>query len=162
LLTNLCHHPHPAVKSPSVLSTLGYAGKGLDLTDFRRYARMKPRFNDQRICNEHISMPPKEATEKVAEDQSSFSRSTRKVRDFFSIPPLVKQLFDLVPVITYPPNQVPLRAPKPARIPSLYVFSKDQDAAAGRPSFNPSCLKWQVCAVKNPIPSCGLRKYRPS
>jgi metaxin len=105
----------------------------------------------KRICNEHISMPPKETTEEVAEEKSSFSKSTRKVRDFFSIPAPVKQLFDLVPVVTYPPNQLPLRAPKPARIPSLYVFSKDQDAAAGRPSFNPSCLKWQVGIVRNPI-----------
>jgi metaxin len=90
-------------------------------------------------------MPPKETTEQAGGVQSSFSRSTEKVRDFFSIPVPVKQLFNLVPVVTYPPNQLPLRAPKPARIPSLYVFSKDQDAAAGRPSFNPSCLKWQVC-----------------
>jgi metaxin len=94
-------------------------------------------------------MPSKETTEKLDEEQSSFSRSTRKVRDFFSIPAPVKQLFDLVPVVTYPPNQLPLRAPKPARIPSLYVFSKDQDAAGGRPSFNPSCLKWQVGVVKD-------------
>jgi metaxin len=94
-------------------------------------------------------MPPKQPAEKtVAEEQSSFSRSTRNVRDFFSIPTPVKHLFDLVPVVTYPPNQLPLRAPKPARIPSLYVFTKDQDAAAGRPSFNPSCLKWQVGVVK--------------
>jgi metaxin len=89
-------------------------------------------------------MPPKKATERVDADQSSLWISTRKVGEFFSIPAPVKQLFDLVPVLTYPPNQLPLRAPKPARIPSLYVFCKDQDAAAGRPSFNPSCLKWQV------------------
>jgi len=104
----------------------------------------------KRVCNEHISMPPKESTEKAAEDQSSFERSTSKVRDFFSIPAPLKQLFDLVPIVTYPPNQLPLRAPKSARIPTLYVFSKDQDAAAGRPSFNPSCLKWQVRVVKRP------------
>ncbi len=93
-------------------------------------------------------MPPKEE-KNIDADQSTFSKSTRKVQDFFSIPVPVKRLFDLVPVVTYPPNQLPLRAPKPARIPSLYVFSKDQDAAAGRPSFNPSCLKWQVGSVGN-------------
>jgi hypothetical protein len=92
-------------------------------------------------------MPPKDTTEAADENRSSFSKSTRRVRDFFLIPAPIKQLFDLVPVLTYPPNQLPLRAPKPARIPSLYVFSKDQDAAAGRPSFNPSCLKWQVSSV---------------
>jgi len=89
-------------------------------------------------------MPPKETTERVDGDPSSFSRSARRVRDLFSIPAPVKQLFDLVPLVTYPPNQLPVRSPKPARIPSLYVFSKDQDTAAGRPSFHPSCLKWQT------------------
>lgn len=64
--------------------------------------------------------------------------------DWFSIPTPVKKLFDQVPVVVYPPNPLPRRAPKPARLPSLYVFSKEGDAAAGRPSFNPSCLKWQV------------------
>lgn len=94
-------------------------------------------------------MPPKQPAEKIAaEEESSFSRSTRNVRDFFSIPTPVKHLFDLVPLVTYTPNQLPLRAPKPARIPSLYVFTKNQDAAAGRPSFNPSCLKWQVSVAK--------------
>jgi len=56
----------------------------------------------------------------------------------------VKKLFDLVPVLTYPPNDLPQRAPKPTKLPSLYVFSKPEDVALGRPSFNPSCLKWQT------------------
>ncbi|KUJ18420.1 uncharacterized protein LY89DRAFT_706892 [Mollisia scopiformis] len=89
-------------------------------------------------------MPPKETPSKEDEDQSSFSRQTRKVRDLFSIPPPVKKLFDRVPIVVYAPNQLPQRAPKPARIPSLYVFSTSHDAAAGKPSFNPSCLKWQT------------------
>ncbi|TVY56708.1 Metaxin-1 [Lachnellula cervina] len=76
--------------------------------------------------------------------QTSFSQHTNKVRHFFSIPAPVKTLFDKVPVLTYPPNDLPQRAPKSARIPSLYVFIKKEDAAAGRPSYNPSCLKWQV------------------
>lgn len=76
--------------------------------------------------------------------QTSFSQHTSKVRHFFSIPAPVKTLFDKVPVLTYPPNDLPQRAPKSARIPSLYVFIKKEDAAAGRPSYNPSCLKWQV------------------
>jgi len=36
------------------------------------------------------------------------------------------------------------RTPRSSRIPSFYVFSTDENAAAGRPSFNPGCLKWQV------------------
>jgi len=89
-------------------------------------------------------MPPTEEKNSEDSSQSSFQRQTRRIRDFFSIPAPVKQLFDLVPVVTYPPNQLPQRTPKSSRIPSFYVFSTDEDAAAGRPSFNPGCLKWQV------------------
>ncbi|KAF4631997.1 hypothetical protein G7Y89_g6130 [Cudoniella acicularis] len=93
-------------------------------------------------------MPPTKTLEKKDEatsaPETSLSRQTRKIRDFFSIPPPVKTLFDNVPLLVYPANELPQRAPKPSRIPSLYVFSKKEDAAAGRPSFNPSCLKWQA------------------
>ncbi|CAL3972504.1 hypothetical protein PZA11_004392 [Diplocarpon coronariae] len=97
-------------------------------------------------------MPPRDYTEKrnlnggLGNDvgHTPFSRRTRHVRELFSIPAPVKKLFDLVPVVVYPSNPLPQRAPKPAKIPSLYVFSKGQDAATGRPSVNPSCLKWQT------------------
>ena len=99
-------------------------------------------------------MPPKDADpepepeQKKEEDTSSFTRQTRKVRDLFSIPAPVKRLFDKVPLVTYSPNELPQRAPKASRIPSVYVFAHAEDAAAGRPSFNPSCLKWQVSGMK--------------
>ncbi|KAK2625611.1 hypothetical protein QTJ16_004923 [Diplocarpon rosae] len=76
--------------------------------------------------------------------QTSFSGQTGIVRGFFSIPLPIRKLFDQVPVVVYAANPLPQRAPKSVRIPSLYVFSNSQDAAAGRPSFNPSCLKWQT------------------
>jgi len=97
---------------------------------------------------EFTIMPPKAAEANNEESHSSFSRGTRNLRDFFSIPTPLKKLFDLVPVVVYPPNQLPHRAPKSARVATLYVFSTAQDAAAGRPSFNPGCLKWQVSALK--------------
>ncbi|RDW82082.1 hypothetical protein BP6252_03194 [Coleophoma cylindrospora] len=75
---------------------------------------------------------------------TSFSQQSTKVKDLFSIPPPLKKLFDKVPVLVYSPNPLPQRTPKSARIPSLYVFSTPKDAAAGRPSFNPTCLKWQT------------------
>lgn len=101
-------------------------------------------------------MPPNQTSEKAHADekvpgngtQTSFSRQTGRVREFFSIPTPIKKLFDLVPVVVYPANPLPQRAPKSARIPSLYVFSKGRDAAAGRPSVNPSCLKWQVSLLE--------------
>ena len=97
-------------------------------------------------------MPPNKTSEQKDEappsSQTALSQQTSKARDFFSIPGPVKSLFDKVPVLTYPPNELPQRAPKHAKIPSLYVFIKNEDAAAGRPSYNPSCLKWQVGEVK--------------
>ena len=75
---------------------------------------------------------------------SSFKRQANRVRNLFSIPAPVKRLFDKVPVLTYPPNELPQRTHSPTKLPSLYVFIRDEDAAAGRPSFNPGCLKWQV------------------
>ncbi|KAG9232298.1 hypothetical protein BJ875DRAFT_443305 [Amylocarpus encephaloides] len=95
-----------------------------------------------------FAMPPTTASDKAKEEhgvsQNPISRRATKVQNFFSIPAPVKALFDRVPVLVYPPNELPQRAPKPSRIPSLYVFSSIADAAAGKPSFNPSCLKWQA------------------
>lgn len=91
-------------------------------------------------------MPPKLTQDASAEDsaQSPNQKESTFFKDLFSIPPPLKQLFDLVPLVTYPPNQLPQRSPKASKIPSLYIFSTERDAAAGQPSFNPSCLKWQV------------------
>lgn len=74
----------------------------------------------------------------------SFQRQANRVRNLFSIPEPLKRLFDKVPVLTYPPDELPQRTPRPTKLPSLYVFIGDEGAAAGRPSFNPGCLKWQV------------------
>ena len=74
--------------------------------------------------------------------------------NIFSIPAPVKMLFDKVPMVVYAPNELPQRAPRSARVPSLYVFSTVTDAAAGMPSFNPSCLKWQVCVSYEVCEAC--------
>ncbi|KAB5525692.1 hypothetical protein GE09DRAFT_478347 [Coniochaeta sp. 2T2.1] len=60
------------------------------------------------------------------------------------IPAPLQRLFDHFPLKTYPPNDLPARSPRPSALPTLYVFASEEDAAAGRPSFNPSCLKWQT------------------
>jgi metaxin len=93
-------------------------------------------------------MPSKTARDGAAEDAPG-QRDSSRVKDLFSIPAPVKKLFDLVPVVTYPSNPLPSRSPKSSRISSLYIFSTARDAAAGRPSFNPSCLKWQVNKILN-------------
>ena len=93
-------------------------------------------------------MPPKPSMGKINPGEQSRSASAGGMQDLFSIPTPIKKLFDLVPVVIYPSNSLPRRAPKSARIPRLYVFSNDRDCAAGKPSFNPNCLKWQVGYVR--------------
>ncbi|TGO30831.1 hypothetical protein BPAE_0003g01160 [Botrytis paeoniae] len=86
-------------------------------------------------------------------NQSNFTRQTNAVKDLFSIPRPVKKLFDKVPVVTYPANELPQRSPgargrrndRDARLPSLYIFCREgEEENEGRPSFNPGCLKWQT------------------
>lgn len=58
----------------------------------------------------------------------------------------MRSLFNHFPLRVYGPEPLPVRAPAhhPSGRPALYVFAGDLDAARGRPSFNPSCLKWQT------------------
>ncbi|KAI9795991.1 MAG: hypothetical protein M1833_006567 [Piccolia ochrophora] len=68
----------------------------------------------------------------------------RPLRDLFTIPAPLKQLFDRFPLLTYAPNPLPLRSPAASDLPTLYIFTTPSDAERGLPSFNPSCLKWQT------------------
>ena len=68
----------------------------------------------------------------------------RRPREWFAVPGPLRRLFDAFPLVTYPPNEAPLRSRPRKDLPSLYVFSTEHDAGHGRPSFNPGCLKWQV------------------
>ncbi|KAI0856421.1 hypothetical protein F4860DRAFT_403147 [Xylaria cubensis] len=63
---------------------------------------------------------------------------------WFTIPAPLARLFKKFPLLTYPPNELPARSPEIREVPTLYVFISDEDALAGLPSFNPSCLKWQA------------------
>ncbi|WQF88735.1 Putative thioredoxin-like, metaxin, glutathione S-transferase domain-containing protein [Colletotrichum destructivum] len=65
-------------------------------------------------------------------------------RSWFAVPAPVAALFRRFPLAVYPANDLPLRSPSRAGLPTLYVFVADDDAPRGRPSFNPSCLKWQT------------------
>jgi len=72
------------------------------------------------------------------------------------VPGPLQRLFDHFPLATYPANDLPSRSPAPTDLPTLYVFVSEEDARKGRPSFNPSCLKWQV-SFKNPTEVSGPR-----
>ncbi|KAI0024258.1 hypothetical protein F4780DRAFT_654746 [Xylariomycetidae sp. FL0641] len=63
---------------------------------------------------------------------------------WFTIPAPLARLFKKFPLLTYPPNELPARAPVARDVPTLYVFISDEGALKGLPSYNPSCLKWQT------------------
>lgn len=65
-------------------------------------------------------------------------------RSWFAVPAPVRHLFQRFPLHTYDPEPLPLGAPDIHDRPSLYVFAGDDDARAGRPSYNPACLKAQT------------------
>lgn len=68
-------------------------------------------------------------------------------RSIWSLPPPVKRIFDKFPLTTYEANEVPARAPRNRSKHVLHVFTTEEHARSGRPSFNPGCLKWQVSQV---------------
>lgn len=65
-------------------------------------------------------------------------------RSIFAVPAPIKQLFDKFPLLTYPTNELPQRAPRNRNAHVLYVFATQGEALEGAPSYNPACLKWQV------------------
>jgi metaxin len=68
---------------------------------------------------------------------------------WLAIPAPLARLFNRFPLVVYTPNELPARSPTNCRdLPTLYVFATAHDALKGLPSFNPACLKWQVCALR--------------
>ncbi|RSM17404.1 hypothetical protein CDV31_003820 [Fusarium ambrosium] len=64
---------------------------------------------------------------------------------WFAVPRPIRNLFDLFPLQVLASEELPARAPAAARRrAALYVFADDGEAALGKPSYNPSCLKWQT------------------
>jgi hypothetical protein len=65
-------------------------------------------------------------------------------RSIFNVPTPIKQLFDRFPLLTYPINDLPQRAPQDRNTPILHIFTTAEGASRSAPSYNPACLKWQV------------------
>ncbi|RPB24052.1 hypothetical protein L211DRAFT_204056 [Terfezia boudieri ATCC MYA-4762] len=67
-------------------------------------------------------------------------------KSIFTVPPLIKALFDTFPLITYPAYPVPARYPKPTTRARLYAWTTPSEAQkpGGGYSFDPECLKWQI------------------
>jgi metaxin len=84
-------------------------------------------------------------------------RQATPARSIFSVPAPIKQLFDKFPLLTYPANDLPLRAPRNRDEHILYVFANQDIIRDGGASFNPNCLKWQV---RRKLLGCRPHIYR--
>ena len=80
--------------------------------------------------------------QRIPRAQKRLSQAGQK--PWFTTPAPIKRLFDKFPLRTYPPNELPQRRESVSTEHILYVFATEEGAKEGRPSFNPSCLKWQV------------------
>jgi len=95
--------------------------------------------------DEPLQRQTKEAGTRPKQKQSIFDT-------LFAIPAPLKPIFDRVPLLTYPANDLPLRSPRKRGENVLHVFTTLEDAKIGRPSFNPACLKWQAYLKFTGIP----------
>lgn len=102
-------------------------------------------------------MPSKSESRSSANDATNAQRSTTSTTtqprsrnssssSLFRIPRPLKRLFDAVPLVTYPANELPIRSPGAARRQKnvLYIFTSEEGARRGTPSWNPGCLRWQT------------------
>lgn len=86
--------------------------------------------------------------------EPSSKSSSSKSKPWFDTPAPVKRLFSRFPLQTHAPNHLPVRTAVDRTRNNLYIFTTHEAAGRGAPSFNPSCLKWQVCLPK----SCRARR----
>lgn len=85
---------------------------------------------------EHDTEPPRPATPSVVQPKK-----------LFGVPAPVKRIFDKFPLTTYEAEEIPgnVHTSGSSERNRLFVFIDPKQAATGAPSFNPQCLKWQVC-----------------
>src|SRR6266568_2832283 len=121
-------------------------------------------FNRQKFVRRPLTFPasmkawtmsPEEIEHNEA-SQNNTASSPQQRRSIFTIPPPLKRLFDTFPLVTYPANELPLRAPRNRHQHALYVFTTADGAVSGAPSYNPSCLKWQVSTGRGVFPEMLL------
>ncbi|KAK4200711.1 hypothetical protein QBC40DRAFT_339645 [Triangularia verruculosa] len=91
--------------------------------------------------------PPKPAT-RPANPSSAPS--------LWTIPAPLQKLFNHFPLVTLKSNPLPARSQiltsASDTLPTLYIFSSSADALQGKPSINPTCLKWQTLLRLHHIP----------
>lgn len=92
-----------------------------------------------------------DSSNKPAKPKTTSSKSRPdQARSF--IPGPLRRLFDQFPLLTYPANPLPQRAPNLRNENVLYIFQKTDPKSRDAPSYNPSCLKWQAYLKFNGIP----------
>ncbi|SPN97390.1 related to mitochondrial outer membrane protein (Sam35) [Cephalotrichum gorgonifer] len=69
----------------------------------------------------------------------------------FAIPAPLRRLFNHFPLRTTPETPLPARCAvtSSANLPILFLFTTEDGARDGLPSFNPACLKWQTYLKMN-------------
>ncbi|KAI9665053.1 MAG: hypothetical protein M1821_006501 [Bathelium mastoideum] len=83
------------------------------------------------------------ADPKNSQPDASTSRSAS--HNLFRIPAPIKRIFNRFPLLSYPANELPLRAPRARTQHALYVFQvHGANVGLKEASCNPSCLKWQT------------------
>ncbi|KAK3114482.1 phosphatidylserine decarboxylase [Teratosphaeriaceae sp. CCFEE 6253] len=94
--------------------------------------------------DDNPSPPKAAAATAAARDASPRVSSSSPWSALLTTPHPLKALFDRTPLLTYAANDLPLRAPRNRSTHTLHVFTTAEDARYGRPSFNPTCLRWQT------------------
>jgi len=89
------------------------------------------------------------ATDIMSDTEAQEKRRTTSQRPaaksaFFTAPEPIQKLFNKVPLVTYPANELPHRSRRHTSDNVLYIFTTEAGARMDSPSFNPGCLKWQV------------------
>lgn len=86
------------------------------------------------------------------EDKHKSTYSESEVKEnpsqWLRTPPPIKRVFNKFPLQTYPPNELPQRTAASNSQHTLYIFATEEGVRDGQPSFNPGCLKWQVCLLQ--------------
>lgn len=91
------------------------------------------------------------------QSRSQGAQQPSRLRSLLQLPTPIRYLFDRTPLLTYPTNELPLRAlaqynPRTGSSGEssnvLYIFTTEEEAKRGSPSFNPGCLKLQVSRVQ--------------
>ena len=97
--------------------------------------------------NDDLSTSSRASMTQKAGGPPAASWTSQQQNSIFRIRAPLKRIFDKFPLVQYDENHLPLRAPKDKSQNVLHVFTTEEEAKSGKPSYNPGCLKWQVWTI---------------